>query len=314
MRAVLTAATAALLLAGLTACTGDPVPEPAATPSVAAPAATTAAPASPPACDARTSWRPSRGLEIPATGRLREISDRGRLILGTSQDTLLFASRDPFTGRIEGFDVDMGRQIAKAIFGDENRLEVRVVPRAKRIEAVTSGQVDLVINTMTTNCTRWEQVDFSTVYFEAGQRVLVGKDSAVERIEDLGGRTVCAAEGSTSLGNIGKVAVDPKPVAVGRADFGACLVAFQRGEVEAISTDDTILAGLAAQDPYAKVVGVPFTEEPYAIAIDKKNRDLTEFVNAVLERMRADGTWKAVHDRWLGASGPAPQPPAARYR
>jgi polar amino acid transport system substrate-binding protein len=309
-RAVLAAATTVFVLAGLTACTGDPAPAPTAAPPATATAAP--APAAPAACDPRTSWRPSRGLEIPATGRLREIRERGRLILGTSQDTLLFASRDPFTGRIEGFDVDMARQIAKAVLGDENKLEIRVVPRSKRIEAVTSGQVDLVINTMTANCARWEQVDFSTVYFEAGQRVLVGKDSDAARIEDLGGRPVCAAEGSTSLENIRKVSTAPLPVA--RADFGACLVAFQRGEVDAISTDDTILAGLAAQDPYAQVVGPKFTEEPYAIAIDKKNRDLTEFVNAVLERLRADGTWKSLHDRWLGASGPAPQPPAAGYR
>ena len=121
-----------------------------------------------------------------------------------------------------------------------------------------------------------------------------------------------AAEGSTSLEDIRRST--PPPVAVARADFGECLVAFQRGEVEAISTDDTILAGLAAQDPYAKVVGPAFTEEPYAVAVDKKNRDLTEFVNAVLERLRADGTWAAVHDRWLGTWGPAPQPPVARYR
>ncbi|GAA4938640.1 glutamate ABC transporter substrate-binding protein [Actinoplanes utahensis] len=301
---------AVALLAGLTACTdAQPVKETAA-PAASPPAKEAAPPAE--TCDPRASFRPTTALQIPAGSHMKTIRDRGRLILGTSQDTLLFASRDPFTAKIEGFDVDMGREIARAVLGSPDKLEIRVVPRAKRIEAVQKGTVDLVINTMTANCARWEQVDFSTVYYEAGQSLLVGKDSTAQRIEDMGGRPVCAAAGSTSLENIGRV--NPPPVAVARADFGECLVAFQLGEVEAISTDDTILAGLAAQDPYAKVVGVPFTQEPYAIAIDKKHPEFTRFVNAVLERMRGDGTWASIHDRWLAGSGPAPQPPAARYR
>ncbi|WP_239169782.1 glutamate ABC transporter substrate-binding protein [Actinoplanes xinjiangensis] len=302
-----------LAVAGLTACT-DAAPSEKEAAKPAASASSSAGAPAPPSCDARASWRPTKGLQIPAGSYMQTIRDRGRLIVGMSQDTLLFSSRDPFTAKIEGFDVDMGREIAKAIFGDPDRLEIRVIPRSERINAVNRGTVDLAINTMTTNCTRWQQVDFSTVYYEAGQRLLVGKDSPATRIEDLGGQRVCAAAGSTSLENIGRVNVDPPPLAVARTDFGACLVAFQLGEVQAISTDDTILAGLAAQDPYAKVVGPRFTEEPYAMAIAGTHRDFTEFVNAVLERMRADGTWAKIHDRWLGDSGPAPKPPAARYR
>ena len=105
-----------------------------------------------------------------------------------------------------------------------------------------------------------------------------------------------------------------RPIPVDRPGFGECLVAFQQNEVEAISTDDTILAGLAAQDRYAKVVGPRFTDEPYGIAISKKHPELTRFVNAVLEKGRRDGTWAATYRRWLGASGTPPQPPAAQYR
>ncbi len=303
---------AVALLTGLTACTDTPRSRETSAAEATVTPETPASPAAPETCDARASFRPTKGLTMPAGSHMRTIRERGRLILGTTQDTLLFSSRDPFTGRIEGFDVDMGREIARAIFGDPGKLEIRVVPRATRVDAVKNGDVDLAISTMTTNCARWEQVDFSTVYFEAGQRVLVGKDSAVTRIEDLGERPVCAATGSTSLDNIGKVSTGPVPVA--RADFGQCLVAMQLGEVDAVSTDDTILAGLAAQDPYAKVVGPRFTSEPYAIAVGKDHREFTEFVNAVLERLRADGTWKSIHDRWLKASGPAPAPPAAKYR
>ncbi|HWS36534.1 MAG TPA: glutamate ABC transporter substrate-binding protein [Actinoplanes sp.] len=309
MRNRLALACSAVLLAGLTACTDTPARQaaPEETPSAAA---TSAAPKAPETCDARASFRPTSGVTMPAGSYMQEIRKRGRLVLGTTQDTLLFSSRDPFTGRIEGFDVDMGREIAEAIFGDPDKLEIRVIPRSNRVNAVVKGDVDLAISTMTTNCTRWEQVDFSTVYFEAGQRVLVNKDSAVTKIEDLGRRPVCAATGSTSLENIAKVSTGPVPVA--RADFGECLVAFQLGEVDAISTDDTILAGLATQDPYAKVVGPRFTSEPYAAAVAKEHPEFTRFVNAVLEQVREDGTWQRIYEEWLTA--PAPQPPAAKYR
>ncbi|MFC4065454.1 glutamate ABC transporter substrate-binding protein [Actinoplanes subglobosus] len=294
-----------------TACTDDG-PATTAEPEVSAAPSPSATPGAAPSCDARASFRPTKGVQITAGTHMQTIKDRGRLILGTNQGNVLFSSRDPFTAKIEGFDVDMGREIARAIFGDPDRLEIRVVANADRMDRVADGTVDLVISTMTTNCARWERVDFSTVYYESGQRVLVGKDSPVQRIEDLGGRPVCAVSGSTSLDNLAKV--NPPPVRVTRADYGSCLVAFQLGEAEAVSTDDTILAGLAAQDPYAKVVGPRFTEEPYAIAIAKTHPEFTRYVNAVLERMRADGTWAKIYDHWLGASGPAPKPPAARYR
>jgi polar amino acid transport system substrate-binding protein len=298
-----------LAVAGPAACT-DARPGPAAKPAVSAAPSASPTPATAPSCDPRASLRPDKGLQITAGSHMQTIKDRGRLILGTNQGTVLFSSRDPFTGRIEGFDIDMAREIAKSIFGDPDRVEIRIVPNAARMDRIEDDTVDLVISTMTTNCARKERVDFSTVYYEAGQRVLVGKDSPVQRIEDLGGRPVCSVAGSTSLDNLTRV--DPKPELVVRSDYGACLVAFQLGEAEAVSTDDTILAGMAAQDPYAKVVGPRFTEEPYGIAIAKTHPEFTRYVNAVLERMRADGTWARIHDRWLG--GTAPAPPAARYR
>ncbi|MFC7531123.1 glutamate ABC transporter substrate-binding protein [Actinoplanes sp. GCM10030250] len=314
-RPVLAALAAAALLA-TAACTAEEAPigppaPPAAEGSAAAPAPVDTS------CNPRASLRPSGALpapgRMPAGSQMAKIRENGRLVLGTSQDTLLFSSRNPFTGKVEGFDVDMGKQIAKAIFGDPEKLQIKVVPRPERTNWVRDGKVDLVISTMTTNCARRKEVDFSTVYFETGQRVLVAKDSIVESIDDLDRQKVCAASGSTSLENIEKQ--PGEPVAVGKASFGECLVAFQQNEVAAISTDDTILAGLAAQDPYAKVVGDRFTEEPYAIAISKEHPELTRFVNQVLERSRADGTWAATYKRWLGATGAVPPPPpAAQYR
>lgn len=306
-----------LLAAGLAGCEGDASPPPAvAQPSAGAAAPPATAPDT--SCNPRASLRPSGALpapgRMPAGTYLAQIQKRGRLILGTSQDTLLFSSRNPFTGKVEGFDVDMGRQIAQAIFGDPDKIQIKVIPRAKRVEYARDGTVDIVISTMTANCARWKDVNFSTIYYESGQKVLVSTGSTAKEIGDLGGKRICSAAGSTSLINIGEVAAQPKPIPVAMATFGDCLVAFQRNQVDAISTDDTILAGMAAQDPYAKVVGRAFTQEPYGMAMSAEHPEFTRFVNAVLDRNRANGTWTATYKKWLGALGPAPKPPAAQYR
>jgi polar amino acid transport system substrate-binding protein len=304
------------LIAALAGCTsGRPeIPAPVAGPNAVVPPAGITAPDE--SCKPRRSLKPSGALpapgKMPSGTHMAEIQKRGRLILGTSQDTLLFSSRNPFNGKVEGFDVDMGRQIAEAIFGDPNKIQIKVIGYDQRVDLAADGTVDLVADTMTMNCERWQKVNFSTVYYDAGQKVLVASDSTAKGIEDLGGKKVCAATGSTSLENIAKVAV--KPIAVGRTGFAECLVAFQQNEVDAISTDDTILVGLAAQDPYAKVVGERFTEEPYGMAMSADHPEFTQFVNAVLAKNRANGTWTSTYDKWLGQFGKAPTPPPAEYR
>ena len=90
-----------------------------------------------------------------------------------------------------------------------------------------------------------------------------------------------------------------------------CLVRLQQGDVVAISTDDSILDGLAAQDPWTKIIGKPLTDEPYGLAISKQHPEFVRFVNAVLQQLRTDGQWAASYRQWIGA--PAPKPPAAQY-
>jgi polar amino acid transport system substrate-binding protein len=311
-------ATAATLLA-LAGCSGDSSNsgDSSLLPGTASAGATPGAAAAPDtSCNPRASVKPLATLpqpgHMPAGSYLAKIQANGRLVLGTSQDTLLFSSRNPFTGKIEGFDVDMARQIAQAIFGNPDKLQIKVIPYDKRVKSAMDGSVDIVADTMTANCARWKDVDFSSIYYEAGQRVLVSSDSAAKTIDDLGGKKVCAASGSTSYDNIGKVKTKPLPVA--KATFGDCLVAFQQNEVDAVSTDDTILAGMAAQDPYAKVVGPKFTQEPYGMAMSKIHPEFTAFVNAVLAKNRANGTWTATYKKWLGAFGAPPAPPAAEYK
>jgi polar amino acid transport system substrate-binding protein len=281
------------------------------------PAVVPSAVAAPPAsCDPRASLRPQGAL--PAPGRMPDgstmarIVQRGRLIVGVDQNTYLFGFRDPFTGQLTGFDIDVAREIARALFGDPDLIQFKTISSADRIPAIQRGDVDLVVRTMTMTCERLQQVAFSTEYFTAGQRVLVTRDSPVRSMADLGGEKVCATAGSTSIRTL--AAATPRPLPVSVVDWTDCLVMLHQGQVTAISTDDTILAGLAAQDPSTRITGPKITEEPYGVAMAQSAIDLVRFVNGVLERMRADGTWRAMYRRWLAALGPAPTPPAARYR
>ncbi|MGI9003170.1 MAG: glutamate ABC transporter substrate-binding protein [Pseudonocardia sp.] len=244
---------------------------------------------------------------------MARIVERGRLIAGIDQTAYLFGSRNAITGDPEGFDIDIVRDLAFALFGDRDRVELRRVDIADRVRVVESGLVDLVVSTLTITCRRLQDVEFSTVYLEAGQRVLVNRDAPVDNLDDLSEKRVCAARGSTSLNAI--ATAPSRPIPVGVANETDCLVLLQLGEIDAISTDDTLLAGFAVQDPRTVLVGPRFTEEPYGVAVNRASPDLVRFVNAVLERRAADGTWQESYQRWLGSAlGPPPAPPAARYR
>jgi polar amino acid transport system substrate-binding protein len=167
--------------------------------------------------------------------------------------------------------------------------------------------VDIVAHTMTILCDRLKYVDFSSVYFDAGQRVLVLKSSAARSLTALAGQKVCATTGSDSLARI--IAARAIPVRV--PYWTDCLVLLQQGDVAAISTDDSILDGLAAQDPWTMLVGSRLSDEPYGLAISKQHPDFVRFVNAVLQQLRTDGQWAASYRAWIGS--PAPNPPQPKY-
>jgi polar amino acid transport system substrate-binding protein len=274
---------------------------------------TSAAPA--PNCDARASFRPD-GVppagQMPAGSTMKAILDRGQLIAGVDQNTFLFGFRNPTTGALEGFDIDRVHEIAAAIFGDPNKVQFKVVTSAGRIDALKNGEVDVVVRTFTATCTRWQDINFSATYYTAGQRLLVDRASNVGGLDQLGGEKVCAAKGSTSITKIMEHPAKLVPVQVD--NWSDCLIMLQQGQVAAVSTDDTILAGMVAQDPNVKMVGPRFAEEPYGIGIPKANVDMVRFVNGVLARSIADGAWQGSYDKWLGGTGEQAQAPTPVYQ
>jgi polar amino acid transport system substrate-binding protein len=236
------------------------------------------------------------------------IKARGYLIAGVDLSTYRFGYLNPFTGQIEGFDIDIVHALSAAIFGNPDQIKYVVVSNDQRIPAMQSGKVDIVAHTMTITCARLRLVGFSTVYFDAMQRVLVDRNSFAASLSDIGSGKVCASAGSAPLAYLRANGYD----AVAVANSTDCLVLLQEGRVAAISTDDAILAGLQAQDPETKIIGPPIASAPYGLAISQQHPDFVRFVNAELAKMRADGEWAAIYRRWIGTSVPAPPP--AHYR
>ncbi|OBI43731.1 ABC transporter substrate-binding protein [Mycobacterium kyorinense] len=261
-------------------------------------------------CNVTASLRPFP-TKAEADAAVGAIRDRGRLIVGLDIGSNLLSFRDPITGQITGFDVDIAGEVARDIFGSPSATEYRILSSAERITALQKSQVDIVVKTMTITCERRKLVNFSTVYLDANQRILAPGDSAITKPSDLSGKRVCVAKGTTSLRRIREIT--PPPMVVSVVNWADCLVALQQRQVDAVSTDDTILAGLVSQDPYLHIVGPNMDTQPYGIGINLDNTGLVRFVNGTLERIRRDGTWNTLYRKWLNVLGPAPAPPAPRY-
>jgi polar amino acid transport system substrate-binding protein len=260
--------------------------------------------------DCRASLRPFTSRS-EANAAVANIRSRGRLIVGLDIGSNLFSFRDPITGEITGFDVDIAGEVARDIFGTPSQVEYRILSSADRITALQNDQVDIVVKTMSITCARRELVNFSTEYLAANQRILAPRDSAITQAEDLAGKRVCAVKGTTSLDRVQQIV--PPPVVIEVVTWADCLVALQQRQADAVSTDDTILAGLVAQDPYLHIVGPSMNEEAYGIGVNLENTDLVRFVNGTLERIRRDGTWSTLYRRWLTVLGPTPSPPLPEY-
>lgn len=272
-------------------------------------------------CRAEQSFRPQGPLpqpgQMPAGSTMAAIQGHTKLIVGIGTNAHLLSYRDSHDGQVRGFEAAIAEEIAFAIFGGDrakiaDRIQYRALNMVDRIPALVEKKVDIVLAGMTMTCERWEKIAFSAEYYSSRQRLLVNHNSGVESIDDLGGKKVCASTGSTNLRPIAEARSDPVPV--GAANTSDCLVLLQQGQIDAVSTSDIILAGLAAQDPATRIVGPSLREDPTGIAISPDTPDLVRFVNGVLEKSIADGTWKRLQQTWLAEHIGAAKPPVLQYR
>lgn len=261
---------------------------------------------------------PADGTVVPGSTVAR-IRDEGVLRVGVSADTFLMAARNPQTNQIQGFDIEVVKAIGEAIFGPTDDgfnlntdVQLKVITAAERIDLLKNGDLDLVVRNFTINSCRKEEIAFSAVYYNATQKVLVRADDEESYTgpESLAGKRVCAPNGSTSLMNIERRQADAEIVPA--TTHTGCLIRFQRDEVDAITGDDTVLAGLAAQDPYAVVPDqAPLNPEPYGVGIPLGDDEFVAFVNFALEQMVDRDDWQRAYNKWLKDElGPGSPPDA----
>jgi len=229
---------------------------------------------------------------------LAQIKERDKIVFGVKHDTRLFGLKNPSTGEVEGFDIDLAKQLAREILGDENKVEFKEVTSKTRIPLLNNGDIDAVIATMTISEERKKEVDFTDVYFEAGQSLLVKKGSNIKGLEDLkSGTKVLTAKGSTSANNIREKAPDTQVLEY--ENYAEAFTALKSGKGDALTTDDSILYGMADEDPSFELVGGVFTEEPYGIAVKKGNSDLVDELNKALKSVRDSGKYDEIKNKWI---------------
>ncbi|WCZ33273.1 glutamate ABC transporter substrate-binding protein [Corynebacterium massiliense] len=267
---------------------------------------------------AEPSWRPSvendagtkndAGTENEADrntpeGRVPDIVKRGRLIVGVDPSLNLLSFREGATGELRGFEIDLAREIARDIFGDPDKVDFKFLNTSGPEDAIDSGQVDLLLRNTSITPERQEDMAFSIPYLRADIRLLTNVDSPITAARETAGRTVCASRDSTPVDQARKDT--PMANILITRSWSDCLMAIQEGQADAVITDDTILSGMVAQDPYTHIVGEALNTSYYGAVIPKPTRahdtrGLIRQVNSTIERVRDDDTLHHLHDKWFG--------------
>ena len=254
---------------------------------------------------------PEAAPTFEAGTTMADLSEAGSITIGTKFDQPLFGLVGP-SGEPEGFDVEIGKIIASELGISEDNIEWVETVSANREPFIQNGQVDIVIATYTINDKRKEVVSFAGPYYMAGQSILVLADNDdIESEEDLVGQPVCSVTGSTPAAKLAEIGAQP----VLTDTYTNCLEPLRSGQVVAVSTDNVILAGLAAQNEGEfKVVGEPFTEAPYGIGLALDDTDFRMWINDTLEAAYEDGRYEEAWNETAGTVLPYVEPPAVdRY-
>lgn len=240
---------------------------------------------------------------------MARIADAGTINVGVKYDQPGFGLKNPTTGEVEGFDVEIAKAIVAAIGPDVKITWVETVSK-NRETFIQDGTIDLAIATYTINDARKQVIDFAGPYFVARQDIMVKADeTSITSVDDLNGKDVCTVKGSTSATNVAAKAPQAKVTLLDT--YSQCAEAMGDGRVVAVTTDNTILAGLVdASGGAYKLVEAPFSDEPYGIGVKKDDDAFRDFINDQLERMFDDGTWTKAFESTLGKIGlKTPEPP-----
>ena len=239
---------------------------------------------------------------------MARLSEAGKIKVGTKFDQPLFGLKPP-SGDPEGFDTEIARIIATELGIPEDGIEWVETVSANREPFIEGGQVDIVVATYTINDTRKQKVDFAGPYYVAGQSIMVlEENSDINGPDDLAGKKVCSVEGSTPAKNM--AAKYPQAQLQLTDAYSKCLEPLRQKQVDAVTTDNVILSGFVDQNAGEfKIVGEPFTEEPYGIGLKKGDDEFRDFINDILEKAFEDGRWAQAWEDTAGAVLDTPEPP-----
>ena len=256
----------------------------------------------------------AKDVAVAGSPTFDKIKARGKVIIGVKEDQPNLGFKDPTTNKFSGFDIEMANLVAAKLGFAADKIEYKAIPSANRETAISGGQIDYYVGTYSITDKRKNQISFAGPYFIAGQDLLVRKDdTSITGPDALSGKTVCSVTGSTSIQRIKEKYPQAKTVEFQK--YSQCVEQLIGKQVDAVTTDDAILKGYAAQQAdKIKVLGKPFSEEKYGIGLPKDDKALRDKVNDIIEASIKDGTWKKIYDGTLGKSGsPAEPPQVNRY-
>jgi glutamate transport system substrate-binding protein len=255
-------------------------------------------------------WEVATDVSLEGSPTYDAMVERGGVVVGVKNDQPGLGIEDAATGERSGFDVEIARWIAASLgfSEEEGQIEYVTIPSANREQAIVNGDIDYYVGTYSITDARKEQIDFAGPYFETGQGLLVAADDdSINGPDDLAGKTVCSVNGSTSLQRI-RDEYEPGETAE-YGTYSECVEQLKNGQVDAITTDEAILAGYVALEPDAlKLAGEPFSEERYGVGLAKGDTVLKDHINELL----TDGgdVWTALFEEHLAPSGIEASQPA----
>lgn len=260
-------------------------------------------------------FTPATEVKLTGSPTYDKIKSAGKVVVGVKFDQPNLGYKDS-QGKRCGFDIEIAHYVASKLGVDPSKIEYKEIPSANRETAIKGGEIDYYVGTYSITDKRKNDVAFAGPYFVAGQDLLVRKDdNSITGKDTLKGKKVCSAKGSTPIQRVRDEGLTEANNIVEFATYSECVSQLLDKKVDAVTTDDAILKGYAAQNPdELKVVGQPFSTEKYGIGLPKDDKALRDYVNDQLQAAFDDGTWQKIYDGTLGKSGsPASPPTLERY-
>ena len=238
------------------------------------------------------------GAASQDTPDIKAIKDRGVLKVGVKVDVLNFGYRDPKTGEIDGFEIDLARVIAKTILGNKNKIELQGVTAKTRGPLLDNGEVDLVIATFTITEERKKSYNFSDPYFTDGVGLMVKKAAKIKSLKDLNGKKIGVAQSSTSKQAV-QVEADKLGIKIEFLEFATypeIKAALDSGRVDCFSVDTSILSSYL--DKTTMLLPDRFSPQNYGVASKKGNDGLAAIVNQTINDLKKSGQLDKLIKKW----------------